>query len=197
MGAQSEKGRPQNHNKPCQATLRRPMDPIQIHPHGCLYQMSLKSSSRPSLMMPRNLTGSLTRLLEATLKVLLSPLMEKRPLSKSLRLEMSKFSKLHNLLKSTLQNSTISAKTGETMKAFHRAERHVKELSFQGEQDKKNQDSMSDLAGKLQAKIKTYKNQIAEAEEIAALNLAKFRKAQADLESNEERAKAAGAALLA
>merc|ERR1711953_951390 len=91
----------------------------------------------------------------------------------------------------------ISAKTGETMKAFHRAERHVKELSFQGEQDKKNQDSMSDLAGKLQAKIKTYKNQIAEAEEIAALNLAKFRKAQADLESNEERAKAAGAALLA
>jgi len=56
---------------------------------------------------------------------------------------------------------------------------------------------MSDLAGKLQAKIKTYKNQIAEAEEIAALNLAKFRKAQQDLESNEERAKAAGAALLA
>merc|ERR1712150_456646 len=96
-----------------------------------------------------------------------------------------------------IELGAISAKTGETMKAFHRAERHVKELSFQGEQDKKNQDSMSDLAGKLQAKIKTYKNQIAEAEEIAALNLAKFRKAQQDLESNEERAKAAGAALLA
>merc|ERR1712109_59127 len=96
-----------------------------------------------------------------------------------------------------IELGAISAKTGETMKAFHRAERHVKELSFQGEQDKKNQDSMSDLAGKLQAKIKTYKNRIAEAEEIAALNLAKFRKAQADLESNEERAKAAGAALLA
>merc|ERR1712109_114403 len=73
-----------------------------------------------------------------------------------------------------IELGAISAKTGETMKAFHRAERHVKELSFQGEQDKKNQDSMSDLAGKLQAKIKTYKNQIAEAEEIAALNLAKF-----------------------
>merc|ERR1711910_30073 len=96
-----------------------------------------------------------------------------------------------------IELGSIQAKTGETMKAFHRAERHVKELSFQGEQDKKNQDSMTDLAGKLQAKIKTYKNQIAEAEEIAALNLAKFRKAQADLESNEERAKAAGAALLA
>merc|ERR1712184_234418 len=91
----------------------------------------------------------------------------------------------------------IQAKTGETFKAFQRAERHVKELQFQTDEDKKNQACMSDLAGKLQAKIKTYKTQIAEAEEIAALNLAKFRKAQQDLESNEERAKAAGAALLA
>merc|ERR1711899_633253 len=106
MGPHFEKGRVQKHNRPCPATLKRLMDPIQIHPHGCLYQMSLKLSSRLSLMMPKNLTGSLTRLLEATLKVLLSPLMEKRPPSKLLRLEMSKFSKLHNLLKSTLQNST-------------------------------------------------------------------------------------------
>ena len=35
---------------------------------------------------------------------------------------------------------------------------------------------MSDLASKLQQKIKTYKKQIEEAEEIAALNLAKYRK---------------------
>merc|ERR1712048_1455901 len=112
--------------------------------------------------------------------------------------EVAAMAKLENRIHELeIELGAISAKTGETMKAFHRAERHVKELSFQGEQDKKNQDSMSDLAGKLQAKIKTYKNQIAEAEEIAALNLAKFRKAQADLESNEERAKAAGAALLA
>ena len=50
---------------------------------------------------------------------------------------------------------------------------------------------MSDLANKLQAKIKTYKKQIEEAEEIAALNLAKFRKAQQELEETEERAKLA------
>ena len=37
---------------------------------------------------------------------------------------------------------------------------------------------MQDLVDKLQQKIKTYKRQIEEAEEIAALNLAKFRKAQ-------------------
>ena len=46
---------------------------------------------------------------------------------------------------------------------------------------------------KLQAKIKTYKKQIEEAEEIAALNLAKFRKAQQELEENEERGRLAEA----
>lgn len=46
----------------------------------------------------------------------------------------------------------------------------------------------ADLVDKLQQKIKTYKRQIEEAEEIAALNLAKFRKAQQELEEAEERA---------
>merc|ERR1712098_334325 len=55
---------------------------------------------------------------------------------------------------------------------------------------KKNQDRMSDLAAKLQSKIKTYKQQIEEAEEIAALNLAKFRKAQQELEEAEEESQA-------
>ena len=44
------------------------------------------------------------------------------------------------------------------------------------------------MVDKLQNKVKSYKKQIEEAEEIAALNLAKFRKVQADLESSEERA---------
>ena len=52
---------------------------------------------------------------------------------------------------------------------------------------------MSELAAKLQTKIKTYKQQIEEAEEIAALNLAKFRKAQQELEETEERARLAEA----
>ena len=47
---------------------------------------------------------------------------------------------------------------------------------------------MQELVDKLQNKVKSYKKQIEEAEEIAALNLAKFRKVQADLESSEERA---------
>merc|ERR1712228_957040 len=103
-------------------------------------------------------------------------------------------SRIHEL---ELELASVQAKTGESFKAFQKAERHVKELQFQSDEDKKNQAAMSDLAGKLQAKIKTYKTQISEAEEIAALNLAKFRKAQQEVEANEERAKAAGAALLA
>ena len=47
---------------------------------------------------------------------------------------------------------------------------------------------MQELVDKLQNKVKSYKKQIEEAEEIAALNLAKFRKVQADLESSAERA---------
>merc|ERR1711976_558234 len=81
--------------------------------------------------------------------------------------------------------------TSETSKAYHRSERKVKELLFAQEEDRKNQDRMSELANKLQQKIKTYKLQIEEAEEIAALNLAKFRKAQQELEETEDRAKMA------
>ena len=74
------------------------------------------------------------------------------------------------------------------MKAHQRSERKIKELQFQNDEDRKNQDRMSDLASKLQQKIGTYKKQIEEAEEIAALNLAKFRKAQQELEETSERA---------
>ena len=49
------------------------------------------------------------------------------------------------------------------------------------------QEKLSELAGKLQQKIKIYKKQIEEAEEIAALNLAKFRGAQQQCEETEER----------
>jgi len=79
-------------------------------------------------------------------------------------------------------------RTGDMMKTNQRAERKVKELQFAQDEDKKNQDRMGELAGKLQSKIKTYKQQIEEAEEIAALNLAKFRKAQQELEETNERA---------
>merc|ERR1711878_95288 len=87
--------------------------------------------------------------------------------------------------------ASTQSRTSEAAKAFQRAERKAKELAFAQGEDKKNQDRMSELASKLQNRIKTYKQQIEEAEEIAALNLAKFRKAQQELEETEERAKLA------
>merc|ERR1712088_1037875 len=82
-------------------------------------------------------------------------------------------------------------KTSESYKAFQKSERRIKELQFQQEEDHKNADRMTELAQKLQGKIKTYKKQIEEAEEIAALNLAKYRKAQQEMEETEDRAKMA------
>merc|ERR1711994_980496 len=87
----------------------------------------------------------------------------------------------------------VQSKTSDAFKVFQKTERRIKELQFQQEEDHKNQDQMSELAQKLQAKIKTYKKQIEEAEEIAALNLAKYRKSQQELEETEDRCKIAEA----
>merc|ERR1719323_1208607 len=94
-----------------------------------------------------------------------------------------------------IELGSVQCRTSEAYKAFQKAERRVKELQFQQDEDHKNQDRMSELANKLQAKVKTYKKQIEEAEEIAALNLAKFRKAQQGLEEAEDREKMAGTQL--
>ncbi|CAF0731333.1 unnamed protein product [Adineta steineri] len=79
----------------------------------------------------------------------------------------------------------------ETLKELRKNDRRLKELVFQVEEDRKNQLRLQDLSEKLQNKIKVYKRQVEEAEEIAALNLAKYRKAQTDLEDSAERADAA------
>ena len=76
----------------------------------------------------------------------------------------------------------------EAQKSQWRTDRRVKELTFSQEEDCKNHERMQELVDKLQNKVKSYKKQIEEAEEIAALNLAKFRKVQSDLEQSEERA---------
>merc|ERR1711993_17050 len=90
-----------------------------------------------------------------------------------------------------MELGTAQCRTSDTYKGFQKSERKIKELQFQQDEDVKNQERMTDLAQKLQQKIKTYKKQIEEAEEIAALNLAKFRKAQQELEESEERSKIA------
>ena len=58
----------------------------------------------------------------------------------------------------------------------------------QEEEDRKQHEHLADLVDRIQQKLRTFKKQIEEAEEIAAMNLAKFRKAQQETEEAEERA---------
>merc|ERR1712142_425894 len=76
----------------------------------------------------------------------------------------------------------------DAQKNLRRSERHVKELAYTQEEDRKNHERMQALIDQLQGKIKSYKKQIEEVEEIAALNLAKYRQVQSNLAQSGERA---------
>ena len=73
----------------------------------------------------------------------------------------------------------------DSQKNLRRSERQIKELTYASDEDRKNHERMQGLIEQLQSKIKSYKKQIEEAEEIAALNLAKFRKVQGNLTEAE------------
>merc|ERR1712020_612061 len=77
---------------------------------------------------------------------------------------------------------------GDASKNLRKSERRVKELTYTQEEDRKNNERMQALIDQLQGKIKSYKKQIEEAEEIAALNLAKYRQVQGNLQQSGERA---------
>merc|ERR1712165_493331 len=76
----------------------------------------------------------------------------------------------------------------DALKNLRRSERRINELAFAADEDRKNHERMQTLIDQLQGKIKSYKKQIEEAEEIAALNLAKFRKVQGNLGEAGQRA---------
>merc|ERR1712025_570716 len=88
-----------------------------------------------------------------------------------------------------------SRRFGDMSKNLRKSERSIKELTFAADEDKKNHERMQSLIDQLQGKVKSYKKQIEEAEEIAALNLAKYRKvagalgdAEAVADANEQAA---------
>merc|ERR1740122_656763 len=67
-----------------------------------------------------------------------------------------------------------SRRHAEGQRNLNKSERHIQELTFSSTEDHKNHERMQSLVEGLQAKIKSYKAQIEGAEEVAALNLAKF-----------------------
>merc|ERR1712223_1356810 len=86
-----------------------------------------------------------------------------------------------------------SRRFGDAQKNRRKSERKIKELTFAADEDKKNHERMQALIDQMQGKVKSYKKQIEEAEEIAALNLAKFRQvagalgdAEASADANEQ-----------
>merc|ERR1712113_693498 len=76
----------------------------------------------------------------------------------------------------------------DAQKNLRKSERRIKELTFACDEDRKNHERMQGLIDQLKGKIKTYKKQLEEAEEIAALNLAKYRKVQGDLQDSSNAA---------
>merc|ERR1712158_148435 len=79
-------------------------------------------------------------------------------------------------------------RNADSQKNLRKSERKIKELAFSQDEDRKNHERMQALIDQLQGKIKSYKKQIEEAEEIAALNLAKYRQVQQNLGGAQERA---------
>merc|ERR1712106_1277789 len=74
-----------------------------------------------------------------------------------------------------------SRRFADAQKNLRKAERKIKELTYSQDEDRKNCERMQSLVDQLQAKVKSFKKQIEEAEEIAALNLAKFRQVQGNV----------------
>merc|ERR1711881_192407 len=77
-------------------------------------------------------------------------------------------------------------RNADVTKNLRKSERAIKELTFAADEDRKNHERMQALIDQLQGKVKSYKKQIEEAEEIAALNLAKYRKVQGNLGDAEQ-----------
>merc|ERR1712096_295357 len=74
-------------------------------------------------------------------------------------------------------------RNGDICKNLRKSERTIKELTFAGDEDRKNHERMQALIDQLQGKVKSYKKQIEEAEVAGALG-----DAAAEADANEQAA---------
>merc|ERR1712192_304228 len=68
------------------------------------------------------------------------------------------------------------------------AERRLRELQMQRAAEEQGRAKLEEFTNGLEAKMQQYRRQVEEAQEIAAINLAKYRRAQQQLEEAEARA---------
>merc|ERR1711990_1382540 len=59
-----------------------------------------------------------------------------------------------------IELGSVQSKTSDTYKGYQKAERRIKELQFQQDEDHKNQDRMSELAGKLQQRSRPTRSKL-------------------------------------
>lgn len=76
----------------------------------------------------------------------------------------------------------------ETLNLVKKNDRRLKDLILKSEEDQRNQLRLKDHVEQLQNKIKAYRKQVEETEEIASMNLSKYRKVQQEMEDACERA---------
>merc|ERR1711971_1266138 len=76
----------------------------------------------------------------------------------------------------------------DATKNLQASERHIKEISLKQGEDAANKLKMDVLIDSLHSKIGAFKKQIEEAEEIASMNLTKYRQTQASLADASQRA---------
>merc|ERR1711956_189844 len=83
----------------------------------------------------------------------------------------------------------------ETTTIMHKKETSVKALLLQSEEDRKNILILQESLEKLNEKIKMYKRQLEEQEQISNSNIMRVKKFQRELEASEGRAEEADSSL--
>ena len=84
----------------------------------------------------------------------------------------------------------------EALRASQKSEKLYNSLAVEAEQDKKANALLQSQVHKLQHQLKMIKKQVEEAEDMASINLSKFRKANGQLKEAEERAEYAESELV-
>ena len=82
---------------------------------------------------------------------------------------------------------TESRRHTDVQKNLKKSERQIKELTLLDSNRKSEAQRMENLIEQLESEMKRCQKQLNEAQEIATLNLAKYRKAQQELEQVETR----------
>jgi len=79
-------------------------------------------------------------------------------------------------------------RNSQVARCHQAAERRLRELQMQKAAEEEGRSKMEELTKGLETKMQGYRRQAEEAQEMAAINLAKYRRAQQQLEEAEARA---------